>query len=110
MMKHQENCYARALELTGLVDYQPDSVVSRTVIDKSAGTVTLFAFDQDQGLSEHTAPFDALVQVIEGEAAIIIDGQSHKVKAGQMIIMPANVPHSVKAVQPFKMLLILVKK
>jgi len=109
-MKHQENCYARALELTGLVDYQPDSVVSRTVIDKSAGTVTLFAFDQDQGLSEHTAPFDALVQVIEGEAAIIIDGQSHKVKAGQMIIMPANVPHSVKAVQPFKMLLILVKK
>ena len=93
-----------------MVSYQPGAVVSRTVIDKDAGTVTLFAFDTGQGLSEHTAPFDALVQIIDGTADITIAGSLHTVKEGEMIIMPANKPHALKANPQFKMLLVMIRK
>ncbi|NOZ03004.1 MAG: cupin domain-containing protein [FCB group bacterium] len=93
-----------------LIDYQTDAVVSRTLVKKEKGTVTLFAFDKDQGLSEHSAPFDALVQVTDGEGEIIISGNSNIVKAGEIILMPANEPHAVKAVTPFKMMLIMIRE
>jgi quercetin dioxygenase-like cupin family protein len=95
--------------LADLVDYQKDSVVSKTMIQKKTGTVTLFAFDQGQGLSEHTAPFDAMVQILDGEAKITIDGTPYSVEKGEVIIMPANKPHALDAVTPFKMLLTMVK-
>jgi quercetin dioxygenase-like cupin family protein len=95
--------------LETLVDYQKDSVVSRTLIDKKTGTVTLFAFDKGQGLSEHTVPFDALVYIVDGRADITIDGNLKSVLKGETIIMPANKPHSLKAEEPFKMLLIMIK-
>jgi len=98
-----------AVTPASLVDYQNDAVVSKTIIDKKTGTVTLFAFDAGQGLSEHTAPFDALVLVLDGEAEIFISGQPHQVKVGQMIIMPADKPHALKAVRRFKMLLVMIK-
>jgi len=98
-----------AASVTGLIDYQDDSVVSRTLIDRDAGTVTLFAFDEDQGLSEHIAPFDALVMILDGEAEITIEGESHHLKQGEMIIMPANKPHALKAATRFKMMLTMIK-
>lgn len=98
-----------AFELASLVEYQADAVVSKTILDKKIGTLTLFAFDAGQGLSEHTAPFDAVVQVIAGTSAVTIDGVVHQVQAGEMIIMPANVPHSLRAEVPFKMLLIMIR-
>lgn len=95
--------------LTGMIEYQTGSVVSQTIISKPAGTVTLFAFAQGQGLSEHTAPYDALVYVLEGQAEIKISGEAHKLKAGEMIIMPANQPHALKAEEKFKMILVMIK-
>jgi len=95
--------------LAGLVDHQDGSIVSRTLIKKSAGTVTAFAFDRDQALSEHTAPFDALVLAIDGEAVIEIDGTPHPLKQGEMILLPANRPHAVRATTRFKMLLTMIK-
>ncbi|MGI5826786.1 MAG: cupin domain-containing protein [Patescibacteria group bacterium] len=92
-----------------LVSYQEGSVVSREIVKKDTGTVTAFAFDQGEGLSEHTAPFDALVQILEGEAEIIIDGQSYFLATSDIIIMPANHPNSLKAKTKFKMLLIMIK-
>jgi quercetin dioxygenase-like cupin family protein len=100
---------AQAAALASLIDYQDGSVVSRTVIDKTAGTVTLFAFDEGEGLSEHTAPYDALVYVFDGEAEITISGKPVRVKQGEMTIMPANEPHALKAAKKFKMLLVLVR-
>jgi quercetin dioxygenase-like cupin family protein len=100
---------AQPANLTDLVSYQDGSVVSKEVIRKDTGTVTLFAFDKGQGLSEHTAPFDALVHVFDGKAEIIISGKPHSLKAGDVIIMPANKPHALKAIERFKMLLIMVK-
>jgi len=97
------------LHLKDLVEYQAGAVVSRTVIDRKTGTVTLFAFDREQGLSEHTAPFDAMVYLLDGAAEITISGKSFALKAGEMIIMPANEPHSLKAVEKFKMLLIMIR-
>jgi quercetin dioxygenase-like cupin family protein len=97
------------LTLNELVAYQDGAVVSKTLIDKKIGTVTLFSFDVGQGLSEHTAPYDAIVQVVDGEAEITIDGEPHVVAAGQMIIMPAHHPHALKAVEPFKMLLVMIR-
>ena len=91
------------------IKYSPGSVVSKTLKQNLAGTITLFAFDPGQGLSEHSAPFDAVVQVIEGEGSFIIGGEEHNLKEGELIIMPANVPHAVKAVQRFKMLLIMLR-
>ena len=98
-----------SIKINEIVDYQSDAVVSKTLIKKEKGTTTVFAFDKGQGLSEHTAPFDALVQIIDGKADIILDGDSNITKTGEMIIMPANVPHDVRAVKRFKMLLIMIK-
>lgn len=95
--------------VSALLDYQLDAVVSREIIKKNAGTVTLFAFDKGQGLSEHSAPFDALVYIVDGEAEVIISGKANRVRAGEMIIMPANKPHALKAAKQFKMLLVMIK-
>jgi quercetin dioxygenase-like cupin family protein len=99
----------KVLNLNELIDFQKDSVVSRTLLDKEAGTVTLFAFDEGQGLSEHTTPFDAIVNIIEGEASVIISGETFQLKKGEMIIMPANEPHALKAIDKFKMILIMIR-
>jgi quercetin dioxygenase-like cupin family protein len=96
-------------QLRDLAAYQAGTVVSRTLIDKKSGTVTLFAFGKGQGLSEHTAPFDALVYLVAGEAEVTISGMPRHLKAGEMIIMPANQPHALKAVSEFKMLLVMVR-
>ena len=104
-----KNLAAKPERLIDLVNYQEKSVVSRTLIDKKTGTVTLFAFDEGQGLSEHTAPFDALVYLLDGEAEITISGKSHHVKEGEIIIMPANEPHALKAIKKFKMMLTMIR-
>ncbi len=104
-----EDLRATVLEPGGLVDYQNAAIVSRTILDKPAGTLTLFAFDRGQALSEHTAPFDATVQVLDGRARITIEGKPFDVAAGQMIIMPADKPHAVNAVKRFKMLLTMIR-
>jgi len=98
-----------AASLAGLIDYQAGSVVSQTLLERTTGTVTLFAFDKGEGLSEHTAPFDAMVLVADGEAEIVISGKANRVSAGQMIVMPANEPHALRAVERFKMLLIMIR-
>lgn len=95
--------------LNEYVAYQDGSVVSREILRKNAGTITIFAFDQGQGLSEHQAPFDAFVYIVDGEADIHIADRSYILKSGEFIIMPANVPHSLKALSPFKMLLVMIK-
>ena len=99
MGSNQEGLLAQIVNLAGLVDYQGGSVVSRTLIKKDKGTVTLFAFGEGEGLSEHTAPFEALVYVLDGEAEVTISGEPFNVKAGEMIIMPADDPHALKAVK-----------
>lgn len=100
---------AQATNLSSLINYQEGSVVSRTIIDKKAGTVTLFAFDEKQGLSEHTAPYDAMVYIVDGEAEVTIAGNPVRVKQGEMTIMPANKTHALLAIKKFKMLLIMVR-
>ncbi len=95
--------------LVNLVDYQKQSVVSKTLLEKETGTVTVFAFGQGQGLSEHTAPFDAMVCILDGKAEISISGNPNILEQGDMIIMPANEPHALKAVERFKMMLIMIK-
>jgi quercetin dioxygenase-like cupin family protein len=100
---------ARPVWLAELVEYQGGAIVSREVLKKKTGTVTLFAFAAGQGLSEHTAPFDALVQVLDGEAEITIAGKRHRLRAGELILMPANQPHSLKAARRFKMLLTMIR-
>jgi quercetin dioxygenase-like cupin family protein len=97
------------LVLEELVSYQPGSVVSRTVVNKPAGTVTVFAFDKGESLSEHTAPFDALVSVLDGTAEIAIAGKPHTLGRGGMIVMPAGKPHALRAVEKFKMMLVMIK-
>lgn len=97
------------LNLDSLLDYQDGSVVSRALINKDFGTVTLFSFDKGEGLSEHTAPFDALVYIFDGEAKITISNEDFILNKGQMIIMPANQPHALKAIGKFKMMLIMIK-
>ena len=91
------------------VQFQSGSVVSKTLINKTTGTVTLFAFDVDQSLSEHTAPFDALAVILDGEALISVGGIWHTVKGGETILLPANLPHALKAVIPYKMMLVMIK-
>ena len=98
-----------AVPLSSMVEFQGGSIVSREIIKKPGGTVTLFAFDEGQGLSEHTAPFDAMVQAVEGEVEITISGKSHVLKAGDMIVMPAGEPHALKALKKFKMLLVMIR-
>ena len=99
----------KPIEMESLIEYQEGSVVSMEVIKKELGTVTIFAFDKGQGLSEHSAPFDAMVQVLEGEALITINGEENTVKAGEMIIMPADIPHALHAVENYKMILTMIK-
>jgi quercetin dioxygenase-like cupin family protein len=108
-MKMTENLAARVLHTAELVGYQEGAVVSRTLINQKTGTVTLFAFEAGQELSEHTAPYDALVQVLEGEAEVSIASQPYHLKAGDAIIMPANDPHAVKALTKFKMMLTMIR-
>lgn len=96
--------------LGSLIAYGEDAVVSRTLVNNDAGTVTLFAFDEGQGLSEHTAPFDALVNVVEGESEIIINGKANRVHEGELILMPADIPHALRAVKRFKMILTMLRK
>jgi quercetin dioxygenase-like cupin family protein len=108
--KSAEDLKARAMPLAGLVGYQDGAIVSREVVSQPTGTVTVFAFDEGEQLSEHTAPFDAMVIDLDGEADIAIGGKANRVKPGEMIIMPANVPHALKAVTRFKMLLVMIKK
>lgn len=100
---------AKPLPLGDLVSYQDGSVVSRTLVDRQSGTVTLFAFDEGQALSEHTAPYDALVHIIEGETEIRISGKPMGAREGEVVLMPANEPHSLKAVRKFKMLLVMIR-
>lgn len=109
IQEKKESLIAKTLDMAGLVEYQAGSVVSRAVIQKKTGTVTLFAFDEGQGLSEHTAPFDALVCLLDGQAEIIISGKPHAMKKGEMIIMPAGEPHSLKAMGKFKMMLVMIR-
>lgn len=109
MSEETTNLTARVLTMTELIAYQEGAVVSRTLIDKKIGTLTLFAFGAGQGLSEHTAPYDAVVQIVDGEADITIAGTVYHLVAGQMIIMPANQPHSLRSDQPFKMLLVMIR-
>jgi len=100
---------AQAAKMVDLADYQAGSVVSRTIIDKKNGTVTFFAFDEGQGLSEHKAPYDALVHLLEGEAEIVISGRPVHVREGEMLILPPNRPHALRAVKKFKMLLTMIR-
>jgi quercetin dioxygenase-like cupin family protein len=104
-----EKAGTQSIRLIDLADYQKDTIVSRTIIDKKVGTVTFFAFDEGQGLSEHTAPFDALVYLLEGEAEIVISGKSLRLGGGEMVIMPANDPHALRAITRFKMILTMIR-
>jgi quercetin dioxygenase-like cupin family protein len=106
---NKEALFAQAHNILGLINYQDSAVVSRTLIDEDAGTVTLFAFDAGQGLSEHTAPYDAMVQVLEGEVEVKIAGTPVVLKQEEMTIMPANKPHALTARSKFKMLLVMIK-
>ena len=113
MAKSQQGAPAAAF--TGgnaleLVSYQTGAVVSRELIKKKSGSVTVFAFDKDQGLSEHTAPFDALVQILDGTAEITLGGVPHRLGKNEMILMPANVPHALKAIEQFKMMLVMIRE
>jgi quercetin dioxygenase-like cupin family protein len=108
--KSSEDLKARAIALAGLVNFQDGAIVSREIVSQPNGTVTAFAFDAGEQLSEHTAPFDAMAIDLDGEADITIGGKVNRVKPGEMIIMPAAVPHALKAVTRFKMLLVMIKK
>lgn len=107
--KAPSDVISQVFRMADMVDYQSGSVVSRTLIDRPSGTVTLFSFADGQGLSEHTAPFDAMVQVLDGEATVTISGKAHELAAGDMIIMPAGEPHALKAKVGFKMVLVMIK-
>jgi quercetin dioxygenase-like cupin family protein len=96
-------------KLADMIEYQKGSVVSRTVVDKKAGTVTLFAFDKDEGLSEHTAPYEALIYIVEGEVEVKVSARSFILEAGDMTMLPANKPHALRGIQRFKMLLVMVR-
>ena len=104
-----EKLVARPFSYSDLVDYQEGSIVSRTIIDKPVGTITVFAFDKGQNLSEHTAPYDALVEIIDGTGTITIEGRDYEVSKGEQIIMPADKPHAVEARERFKMVLIMIR-
>jgi quercetin dioxygenase-like cupin family protein len=100
---------AETVKVAGLVSYQDGSIVSHEIVRKPTGTVTVFAFDEGQSLSEHTAPFDALVQVLEGEVEITIAGNPHRLQSGEMILMPAHQPHALKALRRYKMILTMIR-
>lgn len=104
-----DSLLAKVTGLAGLVAYQSGSVVSRAIVKSPAGTVTLFAFDEGEGLSEHAAPFDALVHILDGEAEVTLSGTAHRLAEGDAIVMPAGSPHALKALTPFKMMLVMVR-
>ncbi len=104
-----EDLKAKVLKVKELIDYQEGSVVSREIIRKETGTVTIFAFDKGEGLSEHTAPFDAMVQIVDGKAEITISGNKNVLEKGEMIIMPANEPHALTALEKYKMVLTMIR-
>jgi quercetin dioxygenase-like cupin family protein len=105
-----QSCLAKAQDLNTLIDYSPDAIVSKTILDKAVGTITLFAFDQGQRLSEHTVPYHAVVQIVDGKGVFTIDGKDIEATTGQLLIMPANVPHAVYAAGKFKMLLTMIRQ
>ncbi len=109
MSEETQPGFGQEVKAASLVDVQPGAVVSREVISKPQGTVSIFAFDKGEGLSEHTAPFDALVHALEGTVRITIGGVEHDISEGQMIIMPAGIPHALSALTPFKMMLVMVR-
>ncbi|HUT64311.1 MAG TPA: cupin domain-containing protein [Anaerolineae bacterium] len=109
MCPHSEMLKGKVVSIQDHIQYAEESIVSKTIIDKKTGTVTLFAFDRGQKLSEHTTPYDALVVIVDGEAELTIGGENFRVTAGQLVIMPADVPHAVTAVQRFKMLLTMIR-
>jgi quercetin dioxygenase-like cupin family protein len=109
MSEETRPAFGQEVKVASLVEVQPGAVVSREVISKPQGTVSIFAFDQGEGLSEHAAPFDALVYALEGRVRITLGGVPHEVSEGEMIVMPANVPHALSALTPFKMMLVLVR-
>ncbi len=108
-MENKEFEKAKVFVFNDIIEYAANSVVSKTIIKKQSGNVTLFSFDKGEELSEHTAPFDALVQVIDGKAEIIINGNLHEVTSGNSIIMPGNIPHALKAKEKFKMILTMIR-
>ena len=110
MMDEKKPFGSQAIKTAGSVEYSEDSVVSKQLIKRKGGTISLFAFDKGQSLSEHTAPFDAFVEVLDGEAEFVVGGKSVKVGTGEFIILPANVPHSATAAQRFKMLLVMIRE
>lgn len=110
MPKTKEAGKKEILDAASLVQYKEESIVSKTILDKKCGTITVFAFGQGEGLSEHSAPYDAVVQVLDGEVEIRISGVPHILKRGQMIIMPANKPHALTASKKFKMILTMIKE
>ena len=103
------DCFGKGQSLLELIEYSKDSIVSKTILNKSVGTITLFAFDQGQGLSEHTSPYDAVVQILDGSARITIGAEDKTVTQGKIIVMPAHVPHAVNAESRFKMLLTMIR-
>lgn len=105
-----KSCLAKPEKINRLIEYSADSIVSKAIIDKKAGTITIFSFDKGQGLSEHTAAYDAVLEVIEGNALVTIGGKENELSAGEIIIMPAGVPHSVRAQEKFKMLLTMIRQ
>jgi quercetin dioxygenase-like cupin family protein len=105
----KETILGNAMDVKGLIGYHDHAVVSRTLIDRKEGTLTIFSFDAGEGLSEHTAPFDATVLVLDGEVEITIDGKAQKLKEGEMVIMPAKHPHALRALTKFKMMLIMIR-
>lgn len=109
-MAEKKEVKGKPIDLAACVSYSDGAVVSKTLLDKKAGTLTVFSFDEGQGLSEHTAPYDATVQILDGEAELMIGGQPVKALPGQLVIMPAKIPHSVRAVKKFKMLLIMIRE
>ena len=108
--KSSENLMSKVISMSAMVAVAPDAVVSRTVVSKKAGTVSVFAFDKGQGLSTHSSPYDALVFILEGTVRITIDGKNLRAKAGDMVLMPAHHPHALHATQPFKMALVMIKE
>jgi quercetin dioxygenase-like cupin family protein len=107
--RRPENLAGQVIRLADLADYREGAVVSQTIVDKKAGTVTFFAFAEGRGLSEHTVAFDALVYLVEGEAEVIISGESIQLKGGEMVIMPADHPHALRAITDFKMILTMIR-
>ncbi len=105
----REEIRGRVLHLADLVDYQSGTVASRMVVNNPAGSITIFAFDAGEGLSEHTAPFDAVVTILDGEADVWVSGETHRMKTGETIIFPAGAPHALSATTPFKMALVMIR-